>query len=500
MVISNEKYVFMLKFFNFTGFWPLAFVVMFSYSLTISADIQGKKKTKENSQTEYKGEVGTTITLVTSGTGDTKEDATKNALRSALEQTYGAFVSSNTKVVNDELISDEIVSISTGNIAKYEILSVIDSSPIQVTTKAVVSISNLQSYAQNKGMSAELAGNTFAMNLKIEELNKENQNKAMKHLLEETKIMAEKLFDYELKLGNPEKTPKGVQIQVTIIIKANSNTVAYYDLFHKTLTSLAVHKKQGRDVHLYGAQGVKIKGMKQFDDNAIVYELRGEAGDHEPYNTIYTIFKVIGNAVLNCELVDNLGNVSGFKEESNYSGVTRDFITTNKLSSDYYGGSGRSTRLRGYRDGYETFPLMDGLANENGVYFWMNAVKPKVGEKLYDTNLFLIYSVDEISKINKIEIRPKQERTTGSNMSIMSTLEKIYKDYEEAEKYLDLYNKEENIEVAFGYLEKSYNLFKKIKDNPALKDEKIIKREVANDIDDYLNKIEPILKGYKEKQ
>lgn len=468
--------------------------------LTVSA-IPGKKKEKK-----FKEDVGTTISLVTTGSGDTKDEATKNALRNALEQTYGAFVSSNSQVVNDELVRDEIVSISTGNIVSYEELSYVDSNPKQVTVNAVVSITRLQNYAQNKGMSAELAGNTFAMNLKMEELNKNNQDVALKHLLEQTQIMAKNLFDYEIRVGNPEKTPNGVQVPVTIQILANDNTLAYYDLFHKTLSSIAVQKRTG-DVFIHGGQGVEIDGMKQFDSNKIVYDLRGEARDHEPYTTIHNIFSTLGGAVLNCEVIDNIGNVSGFEKQSNYNNVTRDYVCTNKLSYNDHGETGRSQQLMGYRDGYKSDLnrnafLIQYLANAGprSVYFWMNAVKPKVGEKLYDTKLFLIYSVDEISKINKIEIRPKQERTTGSNMSIMSTLEKIYKDYEEAEKYLDLYNKEKNIEIAFGYLEKSYNLFKKIKDNPALKDEKIIRREVANDIDDYLNKIEPILKGYKEKQ
>lgn len=372
----------------------------FAYS-----DFLGKDKKK--------GDVGTTITLITSGTGSTKELATKNALRSALEQTYGAFVSANTQVVNDELVKDEIVSISTGNIVSYEEMLFIDSNPKQVTVKAVVSITRLQNYAQNKGMAAELAGNTFAMNLKIEELNKKNQDIALKHLLEQTQIMSQSLFDYNIYVGDPEKTPKGIQVPVTIQIKANKNTISYYDYFHKTLKSIAVQKKTG-DVFLHGEQGVEINGMKQFDNNKVVYVLRGEPRDPEPHNTIYAIFSTLGSAVLNCEIVDNLGNVSGFEKKSNYNNVTNDYITTNKLSYKYYGGTGRSQQLMGYRNGYKSdigngFPI-DNLSNSGtrSVYFWMNAAKPRVGEKLYETKLFLMYSLEEISKISKIEIRPKK--------------------------------------------------------------------------------------------
>lgn len=454
-------------------------------SMYANPDVTGKKK-------EKKEDVGTTITLVTSGTGDTKEEATKNALRSALEQTYGAFVSANSQVVNDELVKDEIVSISTGNIVSYEELSFIDSNPKQVTVSAVVSISRLQTYAQNKGMSAELAGNTFAMNLKMEELNKKNQDVALKHMLEQTKVMAQNLFDYELDVGDPEKTPNGVQVPVTIRIKANNNTISYYDYFHKTLTSLAVNK--GNNLNIHGKQGVEIDGFKQFDGKGIVYELRGEARDPDTHNTIFEICEVIGSAVLNCEIVDNLGNVSGFAQQSNYSGVTRDYISTNKLSYTYHGGSGRSQQLMGYRDDYKSGNTMSGQfpierltrAGTMGFYFWMNTVRPKAGEKLYDTKLFLMYSVDEISKISKIEIRPKKLANDVSKQELLGLIE----DLKEAEKCIDLYNDKSNsIEVSLKYLEKSYSLFKKIKANPH--SVYIIK---PADLDDYLDTIGSVLK------
>ena len=63
------------------------------------------------------------VELVVTGDGPTKEKATLSALRSALEQVYGTMVSSNTKILNDELVKDEIVSISTGIVKKYTYLS-----------------------------------------------------------------------------------------------------------------------------------------------------------------------------------------------------------------------------------------------------------------------------------------------------------------------------------------------------------------------------------------
>ena len=64
-----------------------------------------------------------TVTLITSGEGVNKTEAINSALRNALEQTYGAFVSSNTQFLNDELVIDEVSMLSSGNIQNYDIVS-----------------------------------------------------------------------------------------------------------------------------------------------------------------------------------------------------------------------------------------------------------------------------------------------------------------------------------------------------------------------------------------
>ena len=48
------------------------------------------------------------VTLTVIGTGENEEKATLQALRSAIEQIFGAFVSANTTILNDEIVQDEI--------------------------------------------------------------------------------------------------------------------------------------------------------------------------------------------------------------------------------------------------------------------------------------------------------------------------------------------------------------------------------------------------------
>ena len=83
------------------------------------------------------------VTLVVSADGTSKDEAVKLALRSAIEQTYGAFVSSNTVLLNDELVKDEIVTVSSGNVKEYKELTSnkLPNGRTYVTLQATVSIS-----------------------------------------------------------------------------------------------------------------------------------------------------------------------------------------------------------------------------------------------------------------------------------------------------------------------------------------------------------------------
>ena len=90
------------------------------------------------------------VTLVVSGEGANKTEATNNALRSAIEQAFGTFVSANTTILNDEVVKDEIATISSGNIESYEELgSVSSETGVMVSLKAIVSVQKLVNYVRN---------------------------------------------------------------------------------------------------------------------------------------------------------------------------------------------------------------------------------------------------------------------------------------------------------------------------------------------------------------
>ena len=64
-----------------------------------------------------------TINITSTGSGITKNNAINDALRNALEQTYGGFISSKTNISDDKLFMDEIVAITNGEIHDYELIS-----------------------------------------------------------------------------------------------------------------------------------------------------------------------------------------------------------------------------------------------------------------------------------------------------------------------------------------------------------------------------------------
>ena len=201
----------------------------------------------ENNE-QQQNQVSRTVTLVVSGEGTTKEEATNNALRSAIEQTFGTFVSANTEVLNDEIIKDQIATVSSGNIESYKVLSSVNAGSMKrVNIQAIVSIGKLISFAKSHGMKAELSGAAFAMNMKMKELNRQNEQVAIDNMYRQLDLMAENsnLFDYKINTGEPYQGENGRYIiPVTIEVLENENTFEFFKLCAETVQSLALNNAE----------------------------------------------------------------------------------------------------------------------------------------------------------------------------------------------------------------------------------------------------------------
>ncbi len=187
-----------------------------------------------------------TITMVVSADGATKTEAINNALRSAIEQTFGTFVSANTEVLNDQLVRDEIATVSSGNIQKYKEIALValPNGNISVTLSVSVSLKKLIEYAQSKGAECDFAGAVFAANKRMYDFNKKNEQIAMQNLLKQLDALRP-IYDYEIKISEPYMVDSDdVSISYTIRALANEKTEQFNELLENTLKTLGKSEKE----------------------------------------------------------------------------------------------------------------------------------------------------------------------------------------------------------------------------------------------------------------
>ena len=134
-------------------------------------------------------------------------EAKNLALRSAVEQAFGAYISSNTEIVNDELIKDEITSISSGNIDSIHVISetkLIDGRT-SVSLLAVVAVNKLATFCESKGYKVEFKGGLFTANIKQQKLNESAELLAVENICDVGKSIINRSFDYNLTVSQPQQ-------------------------------------------------------------------------------------------------------------------------------------------------------------------------------------------------------------------------------------------------------------------------------------------------------
>ena len=320
------------------------------------------------------------VNLVASGDGNTKEEATKSALRSAIEQTYGTFVSSNTKILNDELVKDEIVTISSGNIKSFKRISENQTNGRwYVTVQATVSIGKLIEYTKSKGSEAEFAGATFAMNVKMKQFYIKNQETALDNLGKQLRALFLTSFDYEINVSEPKLFNGDYFVPVIVTVKANKNAEACYQLYHKTLSSLSTYSRGQEDAE------VIINGTNKYYLSINQYPaLEGIASDMK---------ECICNFTLSDGSHEYVGhynyNNNNPKVELLYSGTKTVFTT-----ADYINKKRGPLSIK-REHGYGEDPFLPIIANSH-----------YAGNIIATFTFKLRYKLDELSKVSNFKIAP----------------------------------------------------------------------------------------------
>lgn len=221
------------------------------------------------------------VTLVATAEGKTKDEAITTALRGAIEQAFGAFISSKTEVVNDELIKDKIVSVSSGNIQKYDILSstALPNGNTAITVQANVSIAKLTKFSKEKGIELEYDGDLFAANIKLQKLYEKNEIEVFKNLATIISEIVPDCYDYTISATEPTlfEPNAGVEewkIDHTIGITGNKNLNNVQSILLTTIGGVSMSRadvedyiKKKKKVYLVTLEGLQEDVVKKIAKN-----------------------------------------------------------------------------------------------------------------------------------------------------------------------------------------------------------------------------------------
>jgi hypothetical protein len=189
------------------------------------------------------------VTITSSGSGKTLEDAKQAALRSATEQAFGAFISSKTEMFNDQVVADQMSSVSSGNIKSYEVLNESQLPDMRwgVTLKTIVSVDKLTSFVQARGINIEVQGGLFAINIKQQLLNEQGEINTITDMIGLLHESFQSSFDYTIKSSDPKSLDaesKNWEIPLEITSKCNKNIDFCANYLSKTLSAISLKEDE----------------------------------------------------------------------------------------------------------------------------------------------------------------------------------------------------------------------------------------------------------------
>jgi len=349
------------------------------------------------------------VTLTVSGQGQTLDEAKQNALRNAIEQAFGTFISSNTEILNDELVKDEIVSVSNGNIQKFEVISEVQipDGGYAITLKASVSVSKLTSFCESKGISVEFNGSLFTLNVNQQILNEENENKSIQNLLITLKKIIENSLDYNIKADNPISISNdnvSWYIPLTISFSINENFSLFNNYIVNTLRGLAM---PSNEVDNYKALGKKIYSLN----------INGEQLHFRKEESVKTILTELNfyfvKCVLESKIESNISSntISSFKKIDVLSSFNPVGFKTNSTNYDYMWNIKNIFKLVEYfkwinREFNYNSVNLTRFKSYSGGYFFTGEVNYNLsdGDNLVIIKVNINYSLDDLNRINGFDI------------------------------------------------------------------------------------------------
>ncbi len=378
-----------------------------------SNDIAQAKAPDNNSVKSKVASDDKTVTLTVSGTGKTMEEAKLNALRSAIEQAFGAFISSKTEILNDNLVKDEIVSVASGNVEKYDIISQVEVPLVgfATTLNATVSIAKLTSFAESKGVVVEFKGGVFGLNMKLQKLNEKNELKSAIEILGIVHESLQNSFDYKIDVGSsPQFVNENLyKLPISVSVYSNDN---YEKIIGYLIKSLKALSMDNAELDNYKKINKKVFEIKFYLDDKYAYQfyLRNEYS----FQTISNIFKSWEFYLGNYRVSNNVNSIDGPDLNTELLESMRNNRDIMSLPFTSYNGSNV-----GYENGIKNFSKEEYKGeNYNKSYYnsgnqeYNSDVQvfftfPWTKEKIVIFSWDQPYKLNEIEKLTNFEVKSK---------------------------------------------------------------------------------------------
>lgn len=284
------------------------------------------------------------VSITSSGSGKTLEDAKQAALRSSTEQAFGAFISSKTEMFNDQVVADQMASVSSGNIKSYEVLneSQLPDGSWGVTLKTIVSVDKLTSFVEAKGIAIEIKGGMFALNIKQQLLNEQGEIKAVSEMVGLLHEPMQISFDYVIKSSDPKSLDaesKNWEIPLVVTATTNKNIDFCANYCIKTLAALSLSSEEVTSYQSLNKAVFPV--VINYNGVAKTFYLRKQSSINAlntltsqwPYYTrLFTVQSGMDESNGNGE-----GRIHDFSSSRNYNneGKTINFLTTSQQAATF---------------------------------------------------------------------------------------------------------------------------------------------------------------------
>ena len=297
------------------------------------------------------------ITLKSYGQGENRQMAIDNSIQNAREQIFGSYISSNTIILNDEIIKDKISAITNGEILSYEIIEG-DTLPNQsyyvMLDVTLTENSIINYYNKIGGEKIEFKGDLFIRNIELLNANKEAEINSVKNLLEISETYTGKTIDYIVKESNkpPQSNGNGTfNFYYNVEAKANINIIELSTLLVSGFQKISLTKTERKVLDLYNLEYYKIYMLYNKNGHEVFHfrnpnTIRLINSFRAKYLNSEEDFQLFVNESSNHSFTKKTKNISR-RFLQNYGKNTGNWVFNNQLPIESIGNMNISTNKEG---------------------------------------------------------------------------------------------------------------------------------------------------------